>query len=80
MPKEEEKDRSFVSFYRKGATIHMSLKISKDGDSRKEDTEVLKGMYDEQRGMFGGLPLVADAITEIGEEQETGRRRRLKGV
>lgn len=57
--------KSFVPFYEKGAQIYMSLKLSKDGDSRKEDTDVLKGMYDEngnirnvgwkvRRKVFGG--------------------------
>lgn len=40
---------SFVPFYKRGAEIHMSLKISKDGLSRAEDTEVLRGMYEEDK-------------------------------
>lgn len=39
-----------VDFYETGAKIHMGLKISKDGLSREEDVEVLKGMYDEEKG------------------------------
>ena len=38
---------SFVPFYEDSAQIYMSLKLSKDGLSREEDTDVLKGMYDE---------------------------------
>ena len=56
---------SFVPFYEKGAQIYMGLKLSKDGLSRVEDTDVLKGMYDEngnirnvgwkvRRKVFGG--------------------------
>ena len=56
---------SFVPFYENSAQIYMSLKLSKDGLSRTEDTEVLKGMYDEnanvqnvgwkiRRRVFGG--------------------------
>lgn len=38
---------SFVPFYETGAQLYMSLKLSKDGLSREEDTDVLKGMYDQ---------------------------------
>ncbi len=38
---------SFVPFYETGAQIYMSLKLSKDGLSRVEDADVLKGMYDQ---------------------------------
>jgi hypothetical protein len=47
MTDEEEKaSKSFVPFYECGAQIYMSLKLSKDGLSREEDADVLKGMYD----------------------------------
>lgn len=53
MPRDAEelkKDaNSFVPFYKTGADIHMSLKLSKDGLSREEDVEVLKGMYDQDK-------------------------------
>ena len=39
--------QSFVPFYLAGAEIYMSLKESKDGLSREEDVDVLKGMYDQ---------------------------------
>ena len=45
MTKDEK--RSFVPFYEEGIQIYMSLKVSKDGLSREEDTDVLKSMYDE---------------------------------
>jgi len=41
---------TFVPFYETGAQIYMSLKLSKDGLSREEDSEVLKGMYDDEKG------------------------------
>lgn len=41
------KPKSFVPFYEEGAQIYMSLKLSKDGLSREEDADVLKGMYDQ---------------------------------
>jgi len=46
---EQHEPGSFVPFYGVGARIHMSLKVSKDGESRKEDVEVLRGMYDEDK-------------------------------
>lgn len=51
--KNEERD-SFVPFYRQGAHIYMSLKISKDGLSREEDVDVLRGMYEEFKGRDAG--------------------------
>lgn len=41
------KKNTFVPFYEDDAQIYMSLKLSKDGQSRVEDTDVLKGMYDQ---------------------------------
>ena len=63
-----------VDFYRKDAEIYMGLKISKDGLCREEDVEVLKGMYDENRGFYTGPPMVAEAIRE--QEREGNRPRR----
>ena len=59
------RDDAFVPFYEDGAQIYMSLKLSKDGLSRVEETDVLKGMYEEngnvrnvgwkiRRKVFGG--------------------------
>ncbi len=62
-----------VDFYMIDTEIHMGLKISKDGLSREEDVEVLKGMYEEQRSFYGGLPVVSEAIME---QNENGRKRR----
>lgn len=75
MAKDEEKDTSFVPFYKKGVTIHMSLKISKDGLSREEDTVVLKGMYDELRGFNTGFPLI-DALEDQAEPTKGWRKAR----
>lgn len=48
MPENNRKPtKSFVPFYEEGAQIYMSLKLSKDGLSREEDADVLKGMYDQ---------------------------------
>ncbi len=49
MDDEKEDTNTFVPFYEKGAQIYMSLKLSKDGLSREEDSEVLKGMYDDEK-------------------------------
>jgi len=46
---------TFVPFYEDAAQIYMSLKLSKDGLSRVEDTDVLKGMYDEEKMKNVGL-------------------------
>jgi hypothetical protein len=66
-----------VPFYKTGAKIYMGLKISKDGLSREEDVEVLKGMYEEQKGFYSGFPMVSDAI-ERAEEEELPKRRLKK--
>lgn len=51
-----QQDDSFVPFYETGAQLYMSLKLSKDGLSRVEDTDVLKGMYgDEEKVRNVGL-------------------------
>jgi len=42
---EKKEDDLGVPFYRTGVNIYLSLKVSKDRGSRKEDVEVLKGMY-----------------------------------
>ena len=44
----DQQANSFVPFYEKGAQLYMSLKLSKDGLSRVEDTDVLKGMYGDE--------------------------------
>lgn len=37
---------------------HFSGKVGKDRGSRKENVEVLKGMYEEMKPFRGGLPLI----------------------
>lgn len=39
-----------VDFYQDGADIYQGLKISKDGLSREEDVEVMKGVLEEELG------------------------------
>lgn len=69
-------DKPFGFFYLKGAAIHMSLKVSKDGKSREEDTTVLKGsMWDEMRAFNTGLPLI-DALEDQSEPKRRWHRAR----
>lgn len=65
-----------VSFYKTGANIYEGFKISKDGLSREEDVEVLKGMYEPEKGFYTGSPLVAEAIMDMDDNK--AKRRRLK--
>ena len=57
----------FVPFYEEGIQIYMSLKLSKDGLSREEDVEVLKGMYEQSKPFGTGLSIVSEAIDEQKE-------------
>jgi len=59
-----------VPFYKAGANIYMGLKISKDGLSREEDVEVLKGMYDELKNYNSGFKLLKEAMTDQSKEKE----------
>ena len=65
-----------VDFYQTDVEIYEGLKISKDGLSREEDVEVLKGMYEEQRGFYSGLPIVTEAINSLETEERPVKRRR----
>jgi hypothetical protein len=70
MTKDEK--RSFVPFYEEGVQIYMSLKVSKDGLSREEDTDVLKSMYDElgnRRSGWRVLKRVFDGEKDDGGQQ-----------
>ena len=69
----DARGKSFVPFFRNGANTYMSLKVSKDGDERKEDVEVLKGMYDENRGFNTGFPLI-QALEEQAEPTKSWRK------
>ncbi len=57
-----------VDFYKHAAQIYMGLKISKDGLSRQEDVEAIKGLSEQQRRFNTGLQ-----ITELGEAMEKQR-------
>ena len=70
-----EKAKTFVPFYESGAQIYMSLKLSKDGLSRVEDTDVLKGMYEESRGFNTGFPLI-QALEDQTEPTKGWRKSR----
>lgn len=66
-PREEE---VAVPFYAIGTGIYLSLKLCKDRGSRKEDVEVLKGMYDEQQKRNVGWKIWKKAFG--GEETNGG--------
>jgi hypothetical protein len=59
-----------VKFYETRAQIFMSLKISKDRQSRIEDKEVLQGMYEDEKGFNTGLPIVKRAISALSSKEE----------
>jgi len=50
MPKEEKPDDTRIEFLQIGVDIYNGYKISKDGLSREEDVEVMKGVSDEEQG------------------------------
>lgn len=60
--------QSFVPFYECGAQIYMSLKLSKDGLSREEDTETIKGMYDDDRARNTGWKVRQRVFGRKGED------------
>lgn len=62
--------KSFVPFYEEGAQIYMSLKLSKDGLSRTEDTDVLKGMYDQLTKQKNIGARLRKHLTEAQSEQD----------
>jgi len=59
-------DESFVPFYETGAQIYMSLKLSKDGLSREEDVDVLKGMYDDEKARNIGWKVRRQVFSKAG--------------
>jgi len=77
MPKDEKIEDNKIGFLQTGVDIYNGYKISKDGLSREEDVEVMKGMYEEQKGFYSGFPMVSDAI-ERAEEEELPKRRLKK--
>ena len=81
MPKDEKKpEANKIGFLQDAVDIYNGYKISKDGLSREEDVEVMKGIYEEQKGFYSGFPMVAEAITDMEETQNRKGRRRLKGL
>ena len=50
MPKDEKPEDTKVGFLQVGVDIYNGYKISKDGLSREEDVEVMKGVNDEEQG------------------------------
>jgi len=56
---------------------HFSAKVGKDRGSRKEYSDVLKGMYDEFRGFNAGLPLI-EALEDQAAPNVVPKKRWLK--
>lgn len=50
MPNDEKPDPNKIEFLQIGVDIYNGYKISKDGLSREEDVEVMKGVNDEEQG------------------------------
>jgi hypothetical protein len=50
MTKDEKVDDNKIGFLQVGVDIYNGYKISKDGLSREEDVEVMKGVNDEEQG------------------------------
>ena len=50
MPKDEKPEDNKIGFLQVGVDIYNGYKISKDGLSREEDVEVMKGVNDEEQG------------------------------
>lgn len=50
MPKDEKQEDNKIGFLQVAVDIYNGYKISKDGLSREEDVEVMKGVNDEEQG------------------------------
>jgi hypothetical protein len=50
MPKIEQKESTRIEFLQTGVDIYNGYKISKDGLSREEDVEVMKGFNEDDKG------------------------------
>jgi len=59
-----------IAFLQIAVDVYNGYKISKDGLSREEDVEVMKGINDEERGFNTGLPLVSRAIRKLSTHSE----------
>ena len=70
MSKDDKKDDSKIEFLQIGVDIYNGYKISKDGLSREEDVEVMKGFNDEDRGRNVGWRVFKKVFG--GKEREDG--------
>jgi hypothetical protein len=50
MPKDDKPDDTKIAFLQVAVDVYNGYKISKDGLSREEDVEVMKGVNDEEQG------------------------------
>jgi len=57
MSKDEKQDDNKVQFLQVGVDIYNGYKISKDGLSREEDVEVMKGIDEERKNYSAGAKL-----------------------
>jgi hypothetical protein len=67
---EDDGKHPAVPFYAIGVEIYLGLKISKDGESRKEDVEVLRNQYDQDGLKRRTGAKTRAAIEEIQKELE----------
>ena len=72
MPQEEKADPNAIGFLRTGVVIYNGYKISKDGLSREEDVEVMKGFNDEDRGRNVGWRVFKKVFGGKGREDGSG--------
>ena len=68
MTKDDKPDPNKIEFLRTAVTIYNGYKISKDGLSREEDVEVMKGIAQEEGAFKTGFKLLKNAI--IGEQHK----------
>ena len=57
MPKDDKPDPNKIEFLRTAVIIYNGYKISKDGLSREEDVEVMKGIDEERKNYSAGAKL-----------------------
>ena len=50
MPKDDKQEDNKIGFLQVAVDVYNGYKISKDGLSREEDVEVMKGVNDEEQG------------------------------
>jgi len=50
MPKDDKQEDNKIGFLQVAVDVYNGYKISKDGLSREEDVEVMKGVSDEEQG------------------------------